>query len=596
MDASSDSSGPDVVDLPVEDSAGWDATSDTDVQAAACGDSHQQPDEQCDDGNTVDDDSCTNDCTFPRCGDGITQLGEDCDDGNDRADDRCTPDCKWVPFKALVAGSSHVCGLRTNGMVTCWGEPDRLCTPPPGTFKEIAAGDFASCGIRLDGTLECWGTTIVPPKGAFDQLAVGEDFACAIDSGGSMACWGDGAPLALPAPVGKFYRVAAAGKSACALTTARYVVCWGEERDTPPTSAFVDLAMGKRGACGLDSQGAVTCWGGLATPPGRFRSVFVGANFACGALTTGTATCWGGTLDGSPPAGGYNQVVATSKMACGLLQDGTVACWGGLTATSEISPTAPPARRIVVGHEGGACVLRRDGVPRCATHSLAVPPLPGAFESVAPGRTLSCGLRTGGAIECWGVSVGASKAPSGLFRQVVVGDELGCVLDGEGQPSCWGERSTQSTYGPIPAPPGPLSGLAAAGSIICGVQRDGRLACVSSDELWLPHPTPAGSFVTVAVGPSAACGLRADGTSACWGPRGLPDGPAGLKQIGVSQTRGFGLTTAGEIASWGGGPEPVFQPQGPFRSLSVGAFACGVRRNGQIVCLGGQVVNGDSPR
>jgi len=49
--------------------------------------------EQCDDGNTVDDDACTNACTTPACGDGVLQSGEACDDGNTAGNDGCSPGC-----------------------------------------------------------------------------------------------------------------------------------------------------------------------------------------------------------------------------------------------------------------------------------------------------------------------------------------------------------------------------------------------------------------------------------------------------------------------------------------------------------------------
>jgi cysteine-rich repeat protein len=50
--------------------------------------------EQCDDGNNVDNDACTNDCRAPECGDGIVQAGEECDDGNVIDGDGCSFDCK----------------------------------------------------------------------------------------------------------------------------------------------------------------------------------------------------------------------------------------------------------------------------------------------------------------------------------------------------------------------------------------------------------------------------------------------------------------------------------------------------------------------
>jgi cysteine-rich repeat protein len=58
-----------------------------------CGDGIVQDGEECDDGNDIDDDECTNACTLPTCGDGIVQDGEECDDGNDIDDDECTNAC-----------------------------------------------------------------------------------------------------------------------------------------------------------------------------------------------------------------------------------------------------------------------------------------------------------------------------------------------------------------------------------------------------------------------------------------------------------------------------------------------------------------------
>lgn len=82
---------------------------------AYCGDGVQQEvsesvdfvAEQCDDGNAVNDDGCTNGCQSPRCGDMILQTGEQCDEGDgprghnvdpgtaDPTDPKeCTTECK----------------------------------------------------------------------------------------------------------------------------------------------------------------------------------------------------------------------------------------------------------------------------------------------------------------------------------------------------------------------------------------------------------------------------------------------------------------------------------------------------------------------
>ncbi|MBI4126665.1 MAG: DUF4215 domain-containing protein [Deltaproteobacteria bacterium] len=60
-----------------------------------CGDGDENgSDEQCDDGNLVDTDACTNTCQDARCGDGFVGPGEACDDGNEVNTDMCTNACQ----------------------------------------------------------------------------------------------------------------------------------------------------------------------------------------------------------------------------------------------------------------------------------------------------------------------------------------------------------------------------------------------------------------------------------------------------------------------------------------------------------------------
>ena len=61
---------------------------------AQCGDGIVEGDEQCDDGNEIDTDACTNLCTEAVCGDGIVwDDNEICDDGNEIEGDGCNSDC-----------------------------------------------------------------------------------------------------------------------------------------------------------------------------------------------------------------------------------------------------------------------------------------------------------------------------------------------------------------------------------------------------------------------------------------------------------------------------------------------------------------------
>ena len=68
---------------------------DCSPDAVVCGDGVVEDPEQCDDGNDIDTDACTNECKDAVCGDGIVRDGvEECDDGNIFDNDGCTNECK----------------------------------------------------------------------------------------------------------------------------------------------------------------------------------------------------------------------------------------------------------------------------------------------------------------------------------------------------------------------------------------------------------------------------------------------------------------------------------------------------------------------
>jgi cysteine-rich repeat protein len=65
-----------------------------DLVSQSCGNGTTDPDEDCDDGNTVSGDGCSDVCTLETtCGDGVTEGREQCDDGNVAAGDGCSPVC-----------------------------------------------------------------------------------------------------------------------------------------------------------------------------------------------------------------------------------------------------------------------------------------------------------------------------------------------------------------------------------------------------------------------------------------------------------------------------------------------------------------------
>jgi len=166
-----------------------------DCSSPYCGDGIKDLSEECDDGNTVDTDSCSNDCLLPACGDGKVDSGEECDDGNEINSDSCRNDCT-VPIcgdsvldlneECDPAGSNTQCASGTCE-ADCTCEPPQSCgdstinvgeqCDPPGILGQCVYGICSdactcptppSCGDgNIDAGEEC------DPPGLYGQCASG---------------------------------------------------------------------------------------------------------------------------------------------------------------------------------------------------------------------------------------------------------------------------------------------------------------------------------------------------------------------------------------------------------------------------------------
>jgi regulator of chromosome condensation (RCC1) repeat-containing protein/Regulator of Chromosome Condensation (RCC1) repeat protein len=130
-----------------------------------------------------------------------------------------------VPFSTVEPGSFlHLCGVG-NDAGYCWGQDfgGELGTGTPGVdeptpapvlggyeWTYIGAGAQASCGLRTDGVVMCWGFDYNGELGqgsigsartmpsaiaggiTFTQLSVGLGTSCGLISNGEAYCWGAG--------------------------------------------------------------------------------------------------------------------------------------------------------------------------------------------------------------------------------------------------------------------------------------------------------------------------------------------------------------------------------------------------------------------
>src|SRR6187402_1093389 len=65
------------------------------IPIGGCGDGIMALDEECDDGNTVNKDGCSENCTLQDCGNEVLEPGEDCDTGPGDSQG-CDEDCSFV--------------------------------------------------------------------------------------------------------------------------------------------------------------------------------------------------------------------------------------------------------------------------------------------------------------------------------------------------------------------------------------------------------------------------------------------------------------------------------------------------------------------
>ena len=289
-------------------------------------------------------------------------------------------------FLQVSAGGNHTCGLKTNGLVVCWGNDDYgQATPPEGNFQQVSAGKRHTCGLQTDSSVVCWGSnhafsgeyrgqTITgayvgqstPPSGTFIYIDSGAWRTCGVNIDGRLLCWGAAQLETSPhlgisrpreyqprTPSATFQKISTGPESySCGIQTNGGLDCWATYvPDPPPSGTFQEVGVGPWHSCGLQRNGRVVCWVtaftnnsapfSYSTPPtGTFQQISVGSAYTCGVKADHLVVCWGNQGDlsygdfipdygqATPPAGSFRQVDAGSVHTCGVKTNGTIACWG----------------------------------------------------------------------------------------------------------------------------------------------------------------------------------------------------------------------------------------------------------------------------
>lgn len=225
---------------------------------------------------------------------------------------------------AFSAGGDTSCAV-SDGTVWCWGDNQYgqlgTATVGVGDFRmsatlvegidavlDVTVGTHHVCALRTDQSVWCWGRNNVhqisaeetelsvsplrvPLDTPITALSTAGDHTCALDRAGAIWCWGNNQSGQLGvvgeavrtaqrvSDVPSFRHVATGQQHTCALTDAGATWCWGSNEhgqlgvprtdvrtNLPPTLAaaappLAALAAGADRSCGRSAAGTVYCWG-----------------------------------------------------------------------------------------------------------------------------------------------------------------------------------------------------------------------------------------------------------------------------------------------------------------------------------------------
>jgi hypothetical protein len=253
----------------------------------------------------------------------------------------------------VATGYLHVCAIKTDATLGCWGDDDfGQSEPPAGTFTAVGAGNWHTCAIRTDETLVCWGGVVddefppaITPTGTFKALSAGDMHTCAIRTDETVACWGSNEYGRATPPSGTYRAVDAGGVHTCAIKTDETLACWGLDEfgeSTPPPGDFSAISAGEQHTCAIRTDGTVLCWGanelGQSTPPAGTFTAITASDHTCAIKTDQTLACWGYEFGPvPPPSGTFLAVAAGGDRDCAIRTDHTVVCWAAAGPTG-VSP------------------------------------------------------------------------------------------------------------------------------------------------------------------------------------------------------------------------------------------------------------------
>ena len=160
---------------------------------------------------------------------------------------------------AISAGQDHICAVRGNGDLSCWGwvygNSTSFRITSVGLVASVSSGGTQTCVTTVDGHVYCWdlATTTVRQaslvSGISDavETSVGDGTVCVLHRDGGVSCWGENSV----GQVGEDTTVARSEP-----------VRLGGIADAVDVSVSSGSPDVGPHACAVHQDGSVSCWGG----------------------------------------------------------------------------------------------------------------------------------------------------------------------------------------------------------------------------------------------------------------------------------------------------------------------------------------------
>ena len=473
------------------------------------------------------------------------------------------------PFVELEGVNTNHCARKQNGDIQCWGI---LSSPVPSNdvndpFVELQYGGGTYCARKQNGQILCWGGNLYgqanspsnDPNNPFIEVQVTGETNCARRQSGDIVCWGRNNYGSTTPPANDannpFIEMSIVGSTNCARRQSGDIECWGgnlygqaNPPSNDPNNPFSKMFINGATNCALRQNGDIACWGvnsyEQATPPANeLTNPFVDLRFngltVCAQRQDGELICWGLNSSGraNPPANSpvnpFTAFALSSEGSCAERQDGTILCWGDTSRAPDqhiYNVGLNDQNREYAFGKTHHCSLRENGTASCSgLNSFGETDAPGGFFErlyARPGQT--CGIRSGGSIECWGRNDDLQSSPTntdplielGLAERHACGIEVNTsttgVLPISGKLVCWGYNGDGRAD--IPASlfwQDNFTDVDCAQEHCCALNTFGEVSCFGQN---LPNDVPMGSgYLELVLHDDGGCVLDALGTPTCWG-------------------------------------------------------------------------------